>query len=650
MIETIKFLKRIYETNCEDGDWIFLSTKEVSGRKSWKDHPIQFYSDRISKDLKNFFNKYSPKMFDLYWSPMPYRKPRRLIENAIDTKYLAQDIDEAGYPEDLPVVPSIWWESSPNKYQGLWELDRYISEVEYTQINVALAKEIEADDCYDFPHVYRIPGSINHKYKNKPTVGDIDENGKIYRPNNLKKILKVGKEKQQSKPDKSISDIEERKIYAKYNIPQKVRDLLALDDLDGIDRSNTIWYIENKLYEIGMNPNEIILLVKNSVFNKYSGRKDEEKRLRAELDKIISGSITTEKEDSGRKLKVESYGNVMGSNKSFAGWLVKGFWGRRSHGIVAGMPKTMKSTTVHDLAISVASGKPFLGKFDVEEPGPVIIIQNENAEYIMRDRTEKVIHNRNLTGKVNKRTERRLHVEFPPDLPIHFINQQGFSISNEDDMKFLINLIKEVKPVLVVFDPLYLMFDGDINKADELNPILNKLLWIKNEFKTSVMVVHHYNKGNGTTIKGGQRMAGSIFLYSWIESAWYLSKELEEEESITGDTQEKKSGPATIQMGREFRFAGQYPDIDLHVSMGDIGDPKYGVEVTLAGDRKDKENELDPRSDILDLLETSPNPRSSKEIRELLGYNKSQVRDILNELNKDRLVGLKDGGYILLRR
>src|SRR5690606_41428795 len=64
-------------------------------------------------------------------------------------------------------------------------------------------------------------------------------------------------------------------------------------------------------------------------------------------------------------------------------------WARRSHGIVAGEPKSFKSTYVMDLAISVASGEPFLGKYPVIESGPVIYVQNENADWILKDRIDR---------------------------------------------------------------------------------------------------------------------------------------------------------------------------------------------------------------------------------------------------------------------
>src|SRR5690606_4156884 len=309
-------------------------------------------------------------------------------------------------------------------------------------------------------------------------------------------------------------------------LPRTVIQMLMQDYAPVGERSDTIWYLENKLYEIGLTPEEIFTLIKNSAWNKYKGRHDENERLQRELEKIIADAGNPEKmeqmkrydgvdlEGDGVTLRVDSYREVMGNISSLPGWLVEGFWMRRSHGIVAGEPKSFKSTYVMDLALSVASGKPFLGEHKVLEPGPVIYIQNENADWIIKDKHEKMIVSRGLTGKVKVQGPRKLKIQFPQDLPLYFINQQGFQLNNTEHQEILENFIKEIQPVLIIFDPLYLMFEGDVNSAKELNPVLNWMLHIKNFYKTGVIAIHHYNKGGSSgTWRGGQRMLGSTTLH-----------------------------------------------------------------------------------------------------------------------------------------
>lgn len=654
MKETIKFLVQIFSQQCERGDYVILAAKDG---KFWKDVPIK-YGKNISEKLKEFFQAYPPEKYDLYWSPMPYTQPKRQNRFSVDTKFMAQDIDECEDPSSISPKPSYIWESSPNKYQGLWELDRYINEQEYTPLNKALAAHIGCDDCFDFAHVYRIPGTINHKYKDSPHVGEAKPTKALYKPRDLRKAVggvttTPKKEKAPSvSPAASEQDmLAERRIYAKYSIPKKVRDTLALQSLNGVDRSSTIWYVEKSLHELGMTPQEIILLIKNSVFNKYRGRADEDTRLHKELEKIIGDSIPDPEDSAGGALTTSTYGEVMGNCNTFEGWLVRGFWGRRSHGIVAGMPKCFKSTLVHDLIISVASGTKFLGRFPVEEPGPVLVIQNENADYIMKDRTEKIILDRGLVGEARRINRRHAQVEFPPDLPITFINQQGFTLSNEDHRRQIELLVQELKPVLVVFDPLYLMFEGDLNSSKDLNPVLNWLLSLKTDYHTSVLVVHHYNKGNQQgQLKGGARMAGSVMLYGWVESAWYITKVEEEEEPIPNQAIDyaEASGSATVTLSREFRMAGHFPDLDVHFDMGEIGNPQYNV--TLGGPGSGHVTIKTLEGEILNFLANSTVPLSKGTIQDNLGVESKVLSKALNELVKSKKVVTINGGYTISKR
>ena len=654
MKETIKFLVQIFSQQCERGDYVILAAKDG---KFWKDVPLK-YGKNLDEKLKEFFQAYPPEKYDLYWSPMPYTQPKRQNRFSVDTKFMAQDIDECEDPSSISPKPSYIWESSPNKYQGLWELDRYINEQEYTPLNKALAAHIGCDDCFDFAHVYRIPGTINHKYKNSPPVGQVKPTKALYKPRDLRKAVggvttTPKREKAHSaSPAASEQDmLAERRIYAKYSIPKKVRDTLALQSLSGVDRSSTIWYVEKSLHELGMTPQEIILLIKNSVFNKYRGRADEDVRLQKELEKIIGDSIPDPEDSAGGALTTSTYGEVMGNCNTFEGWLVRGFWGRRSHGIVAGMPKCFKSTLVHDLIISVASGTKFLGRFPVEEPGPVLVIQNENADYIMKDRTEKIILDRGLVGKARRINRRHAQVEFPPDLPITFINQQGFTLSNEDHRRQIELLIQEIKPVLVVFDPLYLMFEGDLNSSKDLNPVLNWLLSLKTDYRTSVLVIHHYNKGSQQgQLKGGARMAGSVMLYGWVESAWYITKVEEEEEPLPNQAVDyaEASGSATVTLSREFRMAGHFPDLEVHFDMGEIGNPQYNV--TLGGPGSGHVTIKTLEGEILNFLANSTVPLSKGTIQDNLGVESKVLSKALNELVKSKKVVTINGGYTISKR
>lgn len=590
--QIIRFLEGIWKNQSKPGEYVFISTNNPKKSRSWVDHPIKCGRE-LRPQIRDILTRHNPKTYDLYWCPLPFTQNKRAKEFVTRSKYLWQDLDHADpkkYPE---LLPTIYWESSPKRFHGLWELDKIHDLDKVENLNRDLAYHIGADKGgWDLTQVLRIPGTRNHKYKDKPKVTLRKEDGVPYKLGRLRKQVPETKMIDLT----TVSKLEEgnpQKILQEWatRLPRELLQTLVQKEVPVGERSDKLWYLQNKLYEIGMSPSEIYTLIKNSAWNKYQGRHDEEERLQAEMEKVISQAIeqTIPKEDQGSKklseitletgatLKIESYAEVMGKINTYPGWLVEGFWMRRSHGIVAGEPKAFKSTYVMDLALSVASGRPFLGEHKVLEPGPVIYIQNENADWIIKDKHEKMITSRGLTGKVKVSGPKKLKITFPQDLPLYFINQQGFQLNNAEHQEILEKLIEDIEPVLVIFDPLYLMFDGDVNSARELNPVLNWMLHIKNHYRTGVIAIHHYNKGGGSgTWRGGQRMLGSTTLHGWIESAWYLHRD-EPEEDLDANKVEQSNLPSKVILDREFRNAGQYPKLELSVLMGGLGNPLYEV-------------------------------------------------------------------------
>lgn len=645
-MDSVKFLISIWSKQARPGEYVFLCTRKIDGDNvEWKDHPILYRGrTHLKEDLKRFFKQYDSKKYDIYFAPLAFSKPRRAKEAAVRSIFLWQDLDYADpkkFPNKQELFPSIYWQSSPGRYHALWKLDKVYDLDEVTNLNRDLAYYVGADKGgWDKTQVLRVPGTHNLKYEDKPVVKLMKSNGKTYQ---LKTLRKLVPEKKELTTNITVSYLEEgdpQEILNRYSgkIPAKTLKLLLQQEVEVGKRSDVLWMLEHQLYEAGLTPEEIFTLVKHSAWNKYRGRKDENERLAKEIEKTIndflSKSIEKPKELvlEGSPLKIETFGQVMANINSYPGWLVEGFWARRSHGIVAGEPKSFKSTFTLDLAVSVASGEPFLGKYPVLEPGPVIIVQNENADWIIKDKMEKLIYNRGLAGKVEYVNKRVLKVEFPKEIPLYMINQQGYSLDNPEHQQVMEALIKEIRPVLVIFDPLYLMFDGDINSAKDLNPVLNWMLKLKNEYKTGVMVIHHYNKGSGgnTHWRGGQRMLGSTTLHGWIESAWYLQV-MEPDESQAVQVDQISKAPASVIMTREFRNAGHYPKIELKLRMGEFGDPTYEVTAEVyseEGEGKSKRLNVDQVAvEIIRAIKTIKENRiiSWTELMEMVGVDSQKL-------------------------
>jgi RecA-family ATPase len=77
-------------------------------------------------------------------------------------------------------------------------------------------------------------------------------------------------------------------------------------------------------------------------------------------------------------------------------WLIEGLWGGSSVGVIGGAPKCSKTWLGLDMALSVATGTPCLGRYAIPERGPVLIYLAEDAILTVRERVAGMARSREL--------------------------------------------------------------------------------------------------------------------------------------------------------------------------------------------------------------------------------------------------------------
>ncbi|MDE2098836.1 MAG: AAA family ATPase [Patescibacteria group bacterium] len=641
----------------QPGEFIIVSAKQDS---KWQDQSFRRVEEAIA------WLRDQDDDADLYWCPTKFNSPRRKKESVAPTVFGWADLDFANpWMFDDDIRPSIAWESSPGRYHALWELTEATDPRQVELMNKSIAYAVGADKSgWDLTQVLRIPGTKNHKYSPPVKVRLLWQGGKLYRPDDLMRRAAGSKSTQDETPSDGGEsfDLNAEQVLVKYKhlIPRKILRLLLQDEVTPGQRSDILWSIEHELASIGLKKDEIITLIQASAWNKYKGRSDEHKRLEHEVAQAFLDAVGKEPNKSRTKptndedsisttsLTILNDTQLMGDIDSSPGWLVEGFWSRRSHGIVAGEPKSFKSTLVMDLAVSVSSGEPFLNQFAVHEVGPVVIIQNENATWIMKDRLAKIRASKGLIGNVKYPSSNIPEVTFAPELPIYYVNQQAVNLSDPVHQKLIEKLIGDIKPVLTIFDPLYLMFDGDVNSAKDLNPVLSWLLRLKNQTGTGLLVIHHWNKG-GASARGGQRMLGSTTLHGWIESAWYISIGNSDEEPGESDVDitegvNDAGGRAVLTIEREFRGMGLYPKIDVTLEMNE---DSYASVVDKHMERGRKGRRVD-RDTLTEQVLTQlglRGPLSVTELTESLGVSRRVVTIVVKKMTEERMLKKKGMKY-----
>lgn len=184
----------------------------------------------------------------------------------------------------------------------------------------------------------------------------------------------------------------------------------------------------------------------------------------------------------------------------------------------SGVGKTWLTLT---LILSIATGKPWLGKFPVKQ-GPVLVVDRENSDLLLRIRLLKILKAMNLD---------------PKDVPIHFLIRQmkedGTIISEppidltpnpngtpSESSELLYNTALMIKPVLTVFDSFSRMHSLDDSKQQDMSKIERQLRRLL-EVSQAILPTHHITKagarskevsGQDARGSGDIRAGGDLFL------------------------------------------------------------------------------------------------------------------------------------------
>jgi hypothetical protein len=190
-------------------------------------------------------------------------------------------------------------------------------------------------------------------------------------------------------------------------------------------------------------------------------------------------------------------------------WLVEQLWGASSVGVIGGAPKCSKTWLGLDLAVSVASGTPCLGKYPVPEPGPVLIYLAEDALPVIRERVEGMARYRAL--------------DFT-SLDIHVITAPVLRLDRDPHRTRLLETAKRLRPRLLLLDPLVRLHGIDENNAGEVAGLLAYFRLLQRRLDLSVVLVHHTRKNAAGGAAAGLGLRGSSDIHAFGDSNLYLRR------------------------------------------------------------------------------------------------------------------------------
>jgi hypothetical protein len=190
-------------------------------------------------------------------------------------------------------------------------------------------------------------------------------------------------------------------------------------------------------------------------------------------------------------------------------WLVDGLWGDSSVGVIGGAPKCAKTWLGLDLALSVATGTPCLGRYPVPRPGPVLIYLAEDALAVVRERVQGMAQHRGLELV---------------GVDLHVITAPSLRLDRPPHQKRLLETAKRLRPRLLLLDPLVRLHGVDENNAKEVAELLAYFRLLQRRLDLSVILVHHTRKNAAGGVAAGQGLRGSSDLHAFGDSNLYLRR------------------------------------------------------------------------------------------------------------------------------
>lgn len=140
----------------------------------------------------------------------------------------------------------------------------------------------------------------------------------------------------------------------------------------------------------------------------------------------------------------------------------------------AGVGKSILSLSI---AHAVVSGQPLWGHFEGHATGSVLIVDEENPGSFLKDRLVKM--------------------GITEDMPLHFLHYQGVKLDDPSCYSQLLEVIKELKPTLVIFDALIRLHNAKENDNSEMASVMGKLRDLIIKTSVTILLIHHNRKGLG---------------------------------------------------------------------------------------------------------------------------------------------------------
>lgn len=286
-------------------------------------------------------------------------------------------------------------------------------------------------------------------------------------------------------------------------------------------------------------------------------------------------------------------------------WLVEELWGESSVGVIGGAPKCAKTWLGLDMALSVATGTPCLGKYAVPRAGPALVYLAEDALPIVRERVAGMARHRGLDLAT---------------VELYAIAAVTLRLDCDPHRTRLFETARRLRPRLLLLDPLVRLHGIDENHASEVAELLAYFRSLQRRLDLSVVLVHHTRKN--APGGAGQGLRGSGDIHAFGDSNLYL----------------RRSGPR-LTLSSEHRAAPASPPVSLELAAANASMTHLEV---VAEQHDDGRHRL--QEQVLALL-GKRGPLTRGKLRDALAVKNERLGEALDSLERAGRVCRTPAGF-----
>lgn len=327
-------------------------------------------------------------------------------------------------------------------------------------------------------------------------------------------------------------------------------------------------------------------------------------------------------------LRMKDY--VEGYGGEGVSWLVENWLPDKSITFLISPPESYKTWILLDLAVSISGNVPFLGRYRVNNPGPTMIIQQEDSHTGLTDRLALIVEQK--MGAVANLDGDEWQVPAMPDLPIYVHPSRMLRFDNKKVLEELEKQIATIKPKVVMIDPLYSTTAAvDNYMADLANQMMVLKTW-RDKYGCSFVLAHHSKKNLDPDSTAREDSWGSQFLNAFLEAGWQVRRN-------------PRLAPNEVVVRRHSKVMGNQSPISLTFDISTKYPMKYTVTARDYSTPNSGSSTGQPaQANLLDLM--FDGPMSQSDLCAQTGKNKSTISRQIRQLEAAGCIErMPDGRY-----